>query len=66
MSDSDEVGDDLDELEELLEKLSNHNLTSWEQDFVEDLANKVEKYQERTFVSVRQWEQLDRMRDKYL
>lgn len=62
--------DEFAELDELLTRLelegSRGSLTEWEIGFLDDMIHRVDKYQERVFVSDKQWEQLERMEGKYL
>jgi len=52
-------------LDRTLAKLSDCDLGSWDQDFVDDMIKRLGRYEENTFVSGKQWEQLRRMEDQY-
>ena len=61
----DEIGDDLPALQEILNDAeSTSRLTSWEQDFIDDLRDRVLTYGKRTRVSPKQQEIIDRIEKK--
>jgi len=41
-----------------------NRLTKWEQDFIEDLSNRLDEYGEKMYLSERQWEVIQRIMDK--
>lgn len=49
-----------------LAKIADKDLGQWDQDFLHDLGKRLEKWGASTTISVRQWEQIDRMKDQYL
>lgn len=53
------------DLDKLLSKLQDCDLKEWDQDFVDDMTDRVAKFEGRTHVSGSQWEQLERMRRQY-
>lgn len=52
-------------LGKLLSALQDKDLNDWDQDFVDDMTEKHDKYGDFTHVSGKQWEQLERMRKQY-
>lgn len=38
----------------------------WDIDFLHDLGKRLEKWQHSTTISERQWEQIERIKEKYL
>ncbi len=58
--------DELFLLERTLDNLSRLNMTAWERGFVEDMIDRVERYQERTKVSVAQEDIIERLQNRYL
>jgi len=53
------------DLDKLLSKLLDCDLSDWDQDFVDDMVKKLGKFDNRIVITPRQWEQLERMRSKY-
>ncbi len=53
-------------LDSVLAKLSDQDLGAWDQDFVDDMIKRLAKYGTSVTVSARQWEQLERLKDKHL
>lgn len=53
------------ELDKLLAKLQDCDLSQWDQDFVDDMVKRLTKFKERTTVTAKQWEQLERMKSQY-
>lgn len=53
-------------LTDVLLQLTSCNLTDWEIEFVEDMLERLETYEERTIISDRQQQQIDEMEEKYL
>lgn len=56
--------EEIAELDSLLAKLLDCDLSDWDQDFVDDLTKRVDKGTIKT-VTPRQWEQLERMKGQY-
>lgn len=54
------------ELDKLLAKLMDCDLGEWDQDFVDDMAKRLKKYEGNLTVTPRQWDQLQRMEKQYL
>lgn len=62
---SDEVGDKLDAVLELLhDAIDHHRLSAWEDEFVASLLERLEQYGSKTFISEKQWAILDRLEEK--
>lgn len=57
---------DLPWLGAVLRDLQSEDLTEWEQGFVDDMTERYEKYGAKTFISEKQEEVLNKMREKYL
>lgn len=57
---------ELKDLEKTLTKLDDCDLGEWDRDFVDDMARRVMKYEEKTVISPRQWEQLERIKGQHL
>lgn len=53
------------EVDRLVAKLQDCDLSEWDQDFVENLAERLGRYGSRTHISDLQYEQLERMRGDY-
>lgn len=53
------------DLDKLLAKLSDCDLSDWDYDFVEDMVKRLSKLKNRLNITSLQWEQLERMRGKY-
>ena len=53
------------ELDKLLSHLQDCDLSDWDQDFVDDMVKKLDRFQHRIGVTPRQWEQLERLRSQY-
>lgn len=62
----DELGDEFNEVNTVLRSAVENGdmLSGWENDFVSDLIERVEQYGERTRISEKQQEIIDRIRDK--
>lgn len=45
-------------------QMASEDLTEWEQSFVDDMTERFEKYGRSLTVSERQWDVLERIRDK--
>ena len=56
---------DMKDLDKLLAALQGCDLQRWDEAFVNDLTDRIEKYGDRIRVSALQWEQLERMRSQY-
>lgn len=54
------------ELDKLLGKLQDADLSEWDQDFVDDMAKRLGQRKDKMTVTPRQWEQLQRMERQYL
>lgn len=63
---SSEVGDDLPRLLDLMWMLKKAPLREWDRDFIEDLSDSLRIWRENTFMSKRQYVQLERIEDEYL
>lgn len=61
----DVIGDQQDDLLQLLIELGFEDLTEREAEFVDSMQERVEKYEERTILSVAQEEWLSNLADKY-
>jgi hypothetical protein len=59
--------EELKDLDHILDNLSEEALTDWESEFVESLQERLIKYQSGTPFTLtdRQWNHVDRLRDKY-
>ena len=53
-------------LEKTLSKLDDADLGEWDRDFVDDMCRRVFKFERRTIVTGRQWQQIERMKEQYL
>lgn len=53
------------DLDSTLAKLSDCDLGPWDRDFVDDMIRRLGRYEEQTFMSAKQWEQIERMKDQY-
>lgn len=63
----DRLGPDIERLERLFEEADetgDEHLTEWEQDFLESLSDRVAEYGDRTRISERQWEVVERIEGK--
>ena len=56
--------DGLSEFEDLLREAEEVAITQWEMDFVEELSNRYDTYQEQMFLSAKQQDTLDRIVSK--
>lgn len=68
MYDPDQFDDRREEvaaLDKTLARLQDCDLSAWDQDFVDDLVKKLGKHENRTTLTPRQWEQLERMKGQY-
>ena len=66
--DPDEFDDKIDQIadaEKLLAKLQDCDLGEWDQDFVDDMVKRIDRWGSRTTITGSQWEQLERMRTQY-
>lgn len=54
------------DLDRTLAKLQDCDLSAWDRDFVDDMVKRIGRYEEKTFVSAKQWEQIERMKGQYL
>lgn len=63
---NDELRGEAARLDKLLSRLSDCDLSDWDATFVEDMTKRLDKCQNTIRITARQWEQLDRMEDKYL
>lgn len=64
-SNSDEVGDEWEDLLEWIDDaLWRSGLTEWEEGFLSDIRDRLVEFEHKTFLSARQREVLDRIRDK--
>lgn len=52
-------------LDKLLSQLMDCDLSGWDSDFVDDLADRISKYKDRTHITPLQWEQIERMKRQY-
>ena len=60
----DEVGEELGRVQELLADAEHADLSDWEQDFLESLEERIDEWGERTFISIKQWEVIERIEEK--
>ena len=60
----DEVGEELGRIQELLAEAQEADLSDWEQDFLESLEERIDEWGERTFISIKQWEVIERIEEK--
>lgn len=58
--------EEFSDLDTTLSKLQDCDLSAWDQDFVDDMVKRVGRYEEETFISGKQWEQIERMKGQYL
>ena len=64
----DEVGDELERVIEILEMASENNelLSEWEEGFVHDMLERIDRYGRRTRISERQMEIIERIDEKFM
>ena len=61
----DDVGDQLDYVQELLQDAdASEGLSEWEISFCDSLRDRVEQYGARTRISLKQWAVLERIEEK--
>lgn len=66
--DPDEFSDKKEEvadLDRLLTRLQDCDLSEWDQDFVDNMVKRLSKFFDRIHVTPLQWEQLERMRRQH-
>ena len=60
----DEVGEELGRIQELLADAEHADLSAWEQGFLESLEERIGEWGKRTFISIKQWEVIERIEEK--
>lgn len=56
---------ELAEVDRMLAKAQSKCLSGWDQDFVDDMTDRVEQYRENTYISASQLKQLWRIDEEY-
>lgn len=56
---------EIEDVDNLLDRLSSENLTNWESDFVSNLQDKIVKYKGAATFSDSQFDWLNRLAEKY-
>lgn len=57
--------DELKEVDRILAKAQSADLRCWDQDFIDDITDRVEQYRENTYISTTQLNQLRRIDEEY-
>ena len=62
----DELGDDFDDVDDIVKEalMNEDDLTDWEAEFVNDIAERLAQWGKRTRINEKQMEIIDRIRDK--
>lgn len=58
--------DEFKRVDRILAKALDADLSDWDSDFVNDMADRLEKYGHDAIITPRQWAQINRIEDQYL
>ena len=65
ISDRDLSEDEWEELDRDLRNIQGCDLGAWDQDFIDDMLERLAKHGTRVRISARQWSQLQRLQEQY-
>lgn len=57
--------DEWEELERELRGIQGCDLGTWDQQFIEDMLERLERFGTNARVTARQWQQIERLKDEY-
>lgn len=57
--------DDWEELDQDLRNIQGCDLSTWDQDFIDDMLTRLSRYGTHTRITARQWNQIQRLKEQY-
>lgn len=57
---------EFEDLDKLFARLLDCDLSAWDQDFTDDMVRRLARYGQGTWISGKQWAQIERMKGQYL